>query len=108
MTKKQGPPVKPMWAYAYQIVPPQSESRLAAIRELLDREHTLAKGGAHTWEGRFVLEQQITHILVVSDSPEQDGGSNRRLESALGELQAGFVLTAPLAVTGDVKPPTAA
>lgn len=98
MTKNHGP-AKPMWAYAYQIVPPQPEHRLTAIKTLLDREHAEAKRDAHTWEGRFVLEQQITHILVVSDSPDQDGESNRRLEAALAELQAGFVLTAPLAVT---------
>jgi hypothetical protein len=101
------PAPKPMWAYAYQIVPPQSESRLAAIKALLEREHTRAKSGAHTWEGRFVHEQQITHLLVVSDTPEQDGEANRRLEAALAELQAGFVLTAPLAVTGDQTPPAA-
>jgi len=105
MTKKPGPPNKPMWAYAYQIVPPQSEDRLAAVRALLDREHTLAKRGAHTWEGRFVLEQQITHILVVSDSPDQDREANRRLEAALAELQAGFVLTAPLEVADPPAPP---
>ncbi len=105
MTKQPESSKKPMWAYAYQIVPPQSEERLAAIRALLDREHTLAKRGAHTWEGRFVLEQQITHILVVSDSPDQDREANRRLEAALAELQAGFVLTAPLAVSDEPTPP---
>lgn len=98
MTKNHGP-AKAMWAYAYQIVPPQSESRLAAVKALLDREHTEAKRGARTWEGRFVHEQQITHILVVSDSPDQDGEPNRRLESALTELQAAFVRTVPMAVT---------
>jgi hypothetical protein len=98
MTKNHGP-AKSMWAYAYQIVPPQSETRLAAVKALLDREHTEAKRDARTWEGRFVHEQQITHILVVSDSPDQDGERNQRLESALAELQAAFVRTAPMAVT---------
>lgn len=103
MTKDHGP-VRPMWAYGYQIVPPQPEARLTAIKALLDREHTNAKRGERTWEGRFVHEQQITHILVVSDSPDQDGEANRRLESALAELQATFVRSAPMAVT---EPPAA-
>lgn len=103
----QDPAPKPMWAYAYQIVPPQSEGRLAAVKALLDREHTRAKASAHTFEGRFVHEQQITHLLVVTDSPEQNGEANKRLEAALAKLQAGFVLTAPLAVTDDVTPPAA-
>ena len=104
MTTNHGP-AKPMWAYAYQIVPPQSEARLAAIKALLDREHTEAKRGARTWEGRFVHEQQITHILVVSDSPDQDGEANRRLESALAEIQAAFVRTVPMAVGDAVAEP---
>jgi len=99
------PTPKPMWAYAYQIVPPQSEARLAAVKALLDREHTRAKASAHTFEARFLHEQQVTHLLVVTDSPEQDGEANHRLEAALAKLQAGFVLTAPLAVTEGGTPP---
>ena len=97
--KKTHGPAKPLWAYAYQIVPPQPEHRLTDVQALLVRQHAEAKRDAQTWEGRFVQEQQVTHILVVSDSPDQDRESNRRLEEALGKLQASFVLTAPLAVT---------
>ena len=96
---QDAPPGK-LWAYAYQIEPPQPEHRLRAIRKLIEREHLDAKARARTWEGRFVEEEQVTHILVVSDSPEQDSAANHRLEAALTELQAGFAITAPLAVAG--------
>jgi len=92
-------PAKLMWAYAYQIVPPQPLDRLETIKALLQHEHEIAKGGARTWEGRFVHEESVTHILVVSDSPEQDGEANHRLEAALKGMHAGFVRTAPLEVT---------
>ncbi|MFI5234463.1 MAG: hypothetical protein ACHQXA_02025 [Gemmatimonadales bacterium] len=103
--KKGAPVVKTMWAYGYQIKPPQPEHRLREIRVLLDSEHSEAKRNARTWEGRFVTEQDITHILVVSDSPDQNREVNRRLEAALTELQAGFMITAPLAVADDTGPP---
>lgn len=90
-----------MWAYGYQITPPQPESRLAAIQSLLDAEHKSAKDQAHTWEGRFVHEEEVTHILVVSDSPDQHQEANRKLEAALTALEAGYSLTAPLAVADD-------
>jgi hypothetical protein len=99
--KKGRPESKTRWAYAYRIVPPQAQDRLRAIQTLLDREHSEARRGARTWEGRFVHEEQITHILVVSDSPDQDREVNRRLGVALNELKAGFLLTAPMAVADD-------
>src|ERR1041384_5490284 len=86
--KKRRPASKTRWAYAYRIVPPQAEDQLRAIQTLLDREHSDARRRARTWEGRFVLEEQITHILVVSDSPDQDRQINRRLGLALNELEA--------------------
>lgn len=102
-----------MWAYGYQITPPQPEGRLAAIQALLDHEHSEAKNRAHTWEGRFVHEEEVTHILVVSDSPDQHLEVNKRLEEALAAIEAGFSLTAPLAVIDDedvrpapLRPPT--
>lgn len=94
-----------IWAYAYEMDPPQPESRLSAIRDFLDRAHADAKQGARTWEGRFVVEQQITHILIVSDDPGQDGEVNRNLEAGLRDLEAGFSRTAPLAVVEDSTPP---
>jgi hypothetical protein len=89
---------KTIWAYAYEIVPPQAEDRLRTVKTLLDDENSGARLGGGTWTGRVVREQQITHILVVSDSPEQDREVNRKLEAELTELKAGFRLTAPMAV----------
>lgn len=87
-----------MWAYAYEIVPPQPEERLRAIKTLLDQEHSDARRGARAWAGRLVLEPLVTHILVVTDSPEPNREVNRKLEAELLQLQAGFSVTTPLAV----------
>jgi hypothetical protein len=100
-SSKRGPASKTMWAYAYRVVPPQAEDRLRTIRTLLDQEHSDAKRRARTWVGRFVLDEQVTHILIVSDSRDQDREVNRRLGDALNELQAEFLLTAPMAVAAD-------
>jgi hypothetical protein len=102
--KKRTPSAKTIWAYAYQIDPPQPEDRLRAIKALLEHEHSDAKLRAETWRGRFVQERQITHILVVSDTPDQSREVNRKLEAALKELKAGFSITAPMAVTDDALP----
>ena len=99
--KQPIPPPKTIWAYAYQILPPQPAARLHAIKTLLDQAHTEAQRGARTWTGRVVVEEQLTHILIVSDSPEQNHAVNRRLEAKLQELNAGFSLTVPVAVAGD-------
>ncbi len=95
------------WAYAYQIVPPQPEDRLRAVKVLLDHEGTQAKARERTWEGRFVVERQVTHILVVSDSPDQDLEVNQRLETALRDAQVGFALTVPMAAADEPEPPPA-
>ena len=99
--KKTTPPTKPVWAYAYQILPPQAEDRLRAITTLLDHENANAQRAATTWAGRVVVEQQVTHILVVSDSPDQNHDVNRKLEALLHELHAGFSLTVPIAVVNE-------
>jgi hypothetical protein len=98
----QHPPLpKTIWAYAYQILPPQGAERLRAINSLLDHAHTEAQRDARTWTGRVVVEEQVTHILIVSDSPEQDHEVNQRLEAKLQELNAGFSITVPVAVVDD-------
>jgi hypothetical protein len=103
---KGGQPPKTNWAYGYKIMPPQPEERLQAIKTLLELEHAEAKRGARTWAGRVVLEEQVTHILVVSDTPSQNRDVNRRLEATLKSLKLGFTLTTPLAVVGDDVPST--
>lgn len=100
--KKRVPPAhaapKTVWAYAYEFDPPQPEDRLRAVRALLEREHRRAAEGESTWEGRFVRENRVTHILVVTDSPDQGREVNRRLEAGLKAIAAGFAITVPLAV----------
>jgi hypothetical protein len=95
---------KPVWTYAYEIVPPQGEGRLGTIKHLLARESADARGRAQTWVGRVVLQQQVTHILVVSDSPEQDHEANRRLEAELRDLKVEYSITAALAVADGASP----
>lgn len=101
MTNKEPKPRGTIWTYAYQIDPPQAAERLRPVRELLDREHARARSRARTWVGRVVTDERITHILVVSDSPEQNEAANRRLEAGLKWLEVGFAITAPLAVVDD-------
>jgi hypothetical protein len=97
---------KPVWAYAYVIEPPQAQERLHVIKALLDTERATARLGKRTWEARFVTEKQVTHILVVSDTPHQDLEHNQRLEAALRDLQAEFSVSAPMAVEDEpVSPP---
>jgi hypothetical protein len=102
MAKKQdGLRPDTIWAYGYRIDPPQAEARLSAIRALLDEAKSDARSGARIFEGRFLREQQVTHILVVSDSPDQNRAVNQKLEAALKELSAEFSITAPMAVASE-------
>ncbi len=94
-----------LWAYAYEIVPSQAEDRLRAIQALLDEEHLNAKRNARNRGSRVVLEEKITHILVVTDSPDQKLEVNRRLEGELRKLRAGFAITVPMEVGDDATPP---
>jgi hypothetical protein len=93
--------VKSLWAYAYEIVPPQPSRRLATIRTLLKEETAAAHGSARTWSGRLVLERRATHILIVSDDARgRDHPINRQLEAELERIEAAFFVTEPLAVAG--------
>ena len=89
---------KPRWVYAYALVPPQAELELSGIRNFLEREHTEAQRAARTWIGNLVYEQWATHILVVSDSPDQGRPVNRRLERRLRQLEVVFSLTLPISL----------
>ncbi len=104
-TTSRGPPTKTkknLWAYAYDITLPTAQTELETIQELLEEGHTEALAGARTWAGRVVVEPQVTRILVVSDSPEQNHKVNRRIEAALKLLKAAFRITLPMAVVDDV------
>ena len=99
--KKRRRSDKTVWAYAYQILPPQSAERVRAIQTLLDREHVDARRESRTWAGRIVLEPKVTLILIVSDTPAQDREINDRLAAEVTLLQAAMLITTPLAVVDD-------
>ena len=90
-----------LFAYAYVVV--QAESRLHAIRTIIERENKAAEGAARIWTGRLVQENRITHILIVSDNLEQNLDVNRLLESELKRMKAEFFLTNPMAIPGSLE-----
>jgi hypothetical protein len=78
-------------AYAYDIVPPQSSNWLDRIRALLEGETVASATGVGAWAGRLILEQRVTHILIVSDTPLRDREINRN-----ARLRAVFSVTEPI------------
>jgi hypothetical protein len=90
-----------LWAYAYQIVPPQPKSRLETIQGLLNHEHEAARTEARTWTGRLVLERLVTRILIVSDTPDQTRAINGGLAVELHRLQVTFSCTDSLEIPAD-------
>jgi hypothetical protein len=40
----------------------------------------------------------VTHVLVLSDTPDLDGDMNRRLEARLRELDVRFTVTLPMRI----------
>jgi hypothetical protein len=98
--KGDGPP-RTIWAYAYQVVPPQTRIRLRAVRALLDRQHSTAGNGDRAWAGRLIVGAKATCILVVSDSLEHSAAVNQKLEAELNLLQATFIVSEPVLVPGD-------
>ena len=95
--------MRSLWAYAYQIVPPQPSMRLGEIKALLDHENSATQSGPRIWAGRLVLERWSTRILVVSDGPEQNRGIDHRLAAELQRLHATFSVTEPMAISGDTE-----
>lgn len=94
-----------LWAYAYEVVPPQPSAEWAALRALLDAEHATAEREGHRWTGKLVYKQLVTHLLVVSDHPDQDRDINRRVEEWLKLVSPAFSITAPKALTVAEPPP---
>lgn len=102
--KGRGSHPEPLWVYSYELVPRQEEDHLNSIRAFLEQEHAEAQGDARTWTGKLVRGQRVTHILIVSDSPDHRGEVNRRLEDQLKQLKAAFSLTVPMPLVGDDAP----
>ncbi len=99
-TRDRPPRTGTTWAYGYEISPAMSPDRLAVIQRLLEEENSTARFETRTWQGRFVTEEKVTHILVVSDSPDQQREINRRLEKEFGKLKTGFSLTPATSIPG--------
>jgi isoleucyl-tRNA synthetase len=96
-----------IWAYSFELVPPVPQEQMRQVRALLDKAHDQAKRNTRRWQARFVLEQAVTHILVVSDDPENDGDITSELEAELTRIRAKYVRSVPLAVRDDEAPPPA-
>jgi hypothetical protein len=96
------PRSQPTWAYAYRIRQSPASVRLATIEVLLDRENAAALREKRTWAGRVVVEPEISYVLIVTDSPDQNREINRRLEAELADLDAEFSITLSLAVADDI------
>lgn len=93
-----------LWAYGYQMIPPRAEHRMKVIRALLDEENSKAKRDARNWTARLVTEQQVTHLLIVSDNPEMDREISRKLEARLRALEVKFSVTLPMQVGDGIDP----
>jgi hypothetical protein len=91
--------LRSLWAYAYQIVPPQPASRLGAIRTILRDGTAAARSGVQAWAGRVVLGRRVTSILIVSHTRGRSHATNRRLEAELKRLGATFSVSEALEVT---------
>jgi len=97
-------PHRDIWTYGYVLVPPIARDRMGPMETLLEGGHTKARLAFLTWEGRLVNGGDITHILVVSDSPDQDLEINQQMEAELNRLEAPFAITAAVAVGGHTRP----
>ena len=93
-----------LWAYAYEVLPPRPHAEWAELRALLDTEHAAAERDGRRWTGKLVYTQLVTHVLVVSDHPDQDREINRRVAKWLLGASPGFSMTVPK-VLAAVPPP---
>ena len=96
--------MRQLWAYAYRVVPPPPRDGLGQIRKLLDSENARAFEHARAWAAQLILEQRSTQILVVADTPAQNGAVNQRLETELQRLDAHYSVTDPIAIRGTSQP----
>jgi hypothetical protein len=97
------PAVKTLWAYGYEVVTPGSGGGLEGIRGILARQNADAALHGRTWNARLVTTR-LTHLLVVSESPELDCDINHALEAELTQLGVQYLQTAPMRVDGAADP----
>ena len=99
MIPKQRPRASKSWAYAYQLTPPQPEPRLAKVKTLLRRARLAAQRDGRLWTGQIVMEAHITHILVVTDAPDEVRTVDRAIDAELKRLKMDFAITGPARVS---------
>ena len=87
MIPKPRPRASKSWAYAYQLDPPQPEPRLAKVKTLLRRARLAAQRDGRLWTGQIVMEAHITHILVVTDAPEELRAVDRAIDAITDALE---------------------
>src|SRR2546425_1133082 len=86
MILKRRPRPPESWAYAYQLNPPQPESRFAKVKMLLRRARLAAQRAGRLWTGQVVKDAHITHILVVTDAPDEVRAVDRAIDAELKRL----------------------
>ena len=99
MIPKQRPRAPKSWAYAYQLDPPQQEPRFAKLKILLRRARLAAQRDGRLWTGQIVMEAHITHILIVTDAPDEVRAVDRAIDAELKRLKMGFAVTGPARVS---------
>src|SRR5438309_8720433 len=99
MIPKQRPRAPKSWAYAYQLDPPQPEPRFAKLKILLRRARLAAQRDGRLWTGQIVMEAHITHILIVTDAPDEVRAVDRAIDAELKRLKMGFAVTGPARVS---------
>lgn len=87
-----------MWAYTYQIVPPQSKRCLDPIRDLLYHEQAAARNAGRIWASRLVEERRATRILIVTDRPDRERGIEDTLAAELQRRHMPFTRTEPMEI----------
>jgi hypothetical protein len=96
----QSPAARTLWAYGYELVPSHPQDRIAEIRDLIERQNQDAAKEGRTWNARLVT-RRVTHVMIVSTSPDVDLDHNRRLEAELTGLGVQFLTTVPMRVSDD-------
>ena len=96
---RRRPRASESWAYAYQLNPPQPEPRFAKVRTLLRRARLAAQREGRLWTGQIVMDAHITHILVVTDAPDEVRPVDRAIEAELKRLKMRFAITEPARVS---------
>ena len=99
MLPKQRPRVPERWAYAYELDPPQPEPRFGKVKMLLRRARLAARRNGRLWTGEIVMEAQITHILVVTDDPDEVRAVDRAIATELKRLKMDFAIKGPARVS---------